>query len=130
MRATERAGALGLVEPANLVELARVGALQLDRAGEQELARVDALQLDRHRHAFVAAGRVCGVEQPAAPGHEPNEAVAGALQPFPERCRRDVEHLGAGAVVKSHDLSEDVRNPVRRVQAQEHRQRARSRAPR
>src|SRR5215204_1260813 len=77
--AIERAGAFGLVKPADLVKHPRKAPRLLDRARQHQLVRVHPPQLDRHRHALVAAARVRGVEQPAAPRHEPDDAVAGEM---------------------------------------------------
>ncbi len=89
-----------------------------------EFARIEPAQLDRDRDALVTAAWVRRIEEPATLRHEPLDTVARTLQPLAERRRRDVEHLGGRPVIKAHDDAEDVGHPMRRIQAQQHRQRA------
>src|SRR5262245_57133471 len=92
----QRPGALRFVEPADLLEHAWEAPRLFERTGEDELTRIDPPKLDRPGHALVTAARIGWVEQAAAPGHQPDDSLAGALEALAERGRGDLEGLGCG----------------------------------
>ena len=124
MRAEEGGRPSHVLQPTDLRQDHGEPLRLLGIRSEERAAGHDTSEAERRGKASVTAARAVGIHEPAARSREGDHGVAGTGESLPKGGGPDPEHAARLFTLHLEDLAQDVRQPMRAVQALKHAQRA------
>ena len=89
-------------------------------AREAEVLRIDVARVDEPAGLLCAPARICRVDEPALVVHEAVQVTPRTGEPLANVFPAGLQKLGPDDIAHAEDLTQDVDDPLRSFEAQQH----------